>query len=89
MNDRVFTLRDVCRCYFDKSQHQGCPFKEVCLVENRHPDSSARLVIANWATAAALRDMADLIDILAKPSATIDCLVKPSEIVEACSNEPL
>jgi hypothetical protein len=56
------TLGAVCKAYFDKPKHEGCPFSRICTIDNNGPvEEHATLRILYCADAETLEAMAKAI----------------------------
>jgi hypothetical protein len=55
------TLGAVCTLYFDKPEHEGCPFQYVCCADNTPAKESISLRIINAVDAETLEAMAKAI----------------------------
>jgi hypothetical protein len=55
------TLGAVCKAYFYKPKHEGCPFQQVCTTGNGPPQEYAALHIFNGVDAETLEAMAKAI----------------------------
>jgi hypothetical protein len=55
------TLGAVCKAYFDKPKHEGCPFQQVCLIDNGPVEENIALRILYSIDAETLEAMAKAI----------------------------
>jgi hypothetical protein len=55
------TLGAVCKVYFDKPKHEGCPFQRVCLPGNLPVETGSSMKIVRSADAQAFEEMAQAI----------------------------
>jgi hypothetical protein len=55
------TLGAVCTLYFDRPNHEGCPFQQVCCADNTPAKESVSLRIINSVDAETLEAMAKAI----------------------------
>jgi hypothetical protein len=53
------TLGAVCALYFDRPEHKGCPFQQVCCADNTPAKESISLQIINAVDAETLEAMAE------------------------------